>query len=47
MMNKLSLLLVVIFAFNLGTSIFTGNINAIAGWFCALLAQIQLLNFGE
>lgn len=46
-MSKLGLFMVVLSAINLSISIFTGNIGAICGWLCALLAQSQLLVLGE
>jgi hypothetical protein len=48
MRKILGILLIVIFAINLGISIFTLNVSGICGWSCALIAQIQLVyNFGD
>jgi hypothetical protein len=46
-MNKLLIPMIILSAINIGISIITGNIGAICGWLCALIAQSQLLVLGE
>lgn len=46
-MNKLLMAMIVLSSINIGLNIVIGNVGAICGWLCALIAQTQLLYLGD